>query len=298
MKQVILSLIIIALSIGCNTTTKRESENGPDTIKVEPSIYYTSDKEPFQGKDFASRVRYAREDIIFSETHKRIEYCYYYDNKRECGGTDYQITNDSTLKIDNSPLGIDSTSDVDKEIWNYKKRGEKYFIERYFNGTYVSGFAKSLIPLEIIGLSTTMTADKIDTLWAIDYSKCKPSQSYDSIWIFHTTKVKGKIFAQDKVDEIPTLLNGDPLKIVYLHRTNICVSEPPPMRVEELKFVISKEGRFVNIKQSIGDIDKYGCPDYALDLIRSVLQLGKIKPAKVKGQNVNVEWTLKVIYEL
>lgn len=254
---------------------------GQDTIRVETSIYYTSKKEPNRGKYFASGVKYAREDIVFSETHKRIDYCYYYDNERNCYGTNYQLTSDTTL-------------DMDGEIWNYRKQGDQYFVERYFNGTYECGFTKSLIPFETLGRFTTTTADKIDTLWTTDYSADNPSSPYDKpLWIFHKTKIKGKIYDQDKIDEPPAFLNGDPLKTIYLNRTDGCLSEPYYF-IRELKFVITKEGNIVNIEQSLGNFDLDYCPYYVMDLMRYLLQSGQLKPGKLKGQNVNVLWTLKV----
>jgi hypothetical protein len=254
---------------------------GQDTIRVETSTHYTSDKEPNKGKGFASSVKYARQDIVYSDTYKRIEYCYYYDNERHCYGTNYLLVSDTTL-------------DIDGAIWNYRKQGDKYSVGRYFNGTYECGFTKSLIPFETVGLFTTTTADKIDTLWTTDYSADKPSRPYDKpLWTFHKATVKGKIYAQDKIDEPPTLLNGDSLRTIYLNRTDGCIGEPY-YYVKELKFVVKKEGRIVNIEQSVGNIDLDFCPYYVMDLIRYVLQLGQTKPAKLNGQNVNVQWTLKV----
>ncbi len=60
---------------------------GQDTLKVEPSRFYSSVHEPFQGKDFAFSVQRSREDIVFSDSHQRIEYCYYYDTRGICFGT-------------------------------------------------------------------------------------------------------------------------------------------------------------------------------------------------------------------
>lgn len=255
---------------------------GQDTIRVETSVYYTSDKEPYRGKEFAFRVKYAREDIVFSDTHKRIEYCYYYNNERYCYGTTYQLISDTTL-------------DIDGEIWNYRKEGDMFVVERSFNGTYENGLTKSLIPFETIGLFTTTTADNIDTLWTTDYSADKPSQPYDKpVWTFFKTKVYGKIYDRDKIDQPPTLLNGDTLRTIYLTRNDYCLSEPYYF-VRELKFLITKEGRIVNIEQNFGNIDMDWCPYYVMDLIRYLIQYGKINPAKVKGQNVNVFWTLKVV---
>lgn len=254
---------------------------GQDTIRVETSTYYNSRKEPHRGKKFASSIRYSREDIVFSATHKRIDYCYYYDKERDCYGTNYHLTSDTTL-------------DIDGEIWYYKKQGDKYFVARYFNGTYECGYTKSLIPFETVGLFTTTTADKMDTLWTTDYSADSPSEPYDKpLWTFHKAKLKDKIYSKDKIDEPPTLLNGDTLRTIYLKRVGSCISEPYYF-VRELQFVITKEGRIVNIEQSIGNIDLDDCPYYVMDLMRYLLQSGQVNPAKLKGENVNVLWTLKV----
>ena len=256
---------------------------GQDTIRIEPSQHYTRQKSPDRGKLFAARVKFAREDIVFSATHRRIEYCYYDDNKRTCHGTAYELTSDSTLAIDGT-------------IWHYKKRSDQYFVDRYFNGTYESGFAKSLIPLEATGLFTTTTADKIDTLWTTDYSTDNPARLYDHpSWAFHQTKVNGKIYASNEVDEPPVLLNGDSMTTISLtlNRSNGCYSEPYNF-VKALKFVVTQEGRIVNIEQSIGYINLNNCPYYVMDLMQQLLQSGPLRPAKINGQNVSVQWSLKV----
>jgi hypothetical protein len=250
-----------------------------DTIKFEPSVYYTKITEPYRGKDFASRVKYAREDIVFSEKHKRIEYCYYYDDERHCHGTDYILKSDSTL-------------DIDGETWNFKKQGGKYFVESYHNSTYTNGFTNSLIPFEAFGIFTIMTADKIDTLWTRNYSTNIPS--YEGIWTFYKTEIKDKIYTQGQIDESPTLLNGDTLKTIYLKRMSVCISEPG-YYVKELKFIITKEGRVVNIEPSIAFIDLDRCPYYFMELITYLAQLGPFNSAKLNGKNINVEWTLKVL---
>jgi hypothetical protein len=263
-----------------SNTPERETalpDTIPDTVKVEPGIRYTSDKEPFRGKDFYSRVKYAREDIVFSPTHKRIEYCYYYDNERECYGTTYQITSDTTL-------------DMDGEVWHYRKLGDTYFTEMYTDHTYIHGFAKAPIPFEPAGLFITTTVDKIDTLWMIDYAADYPSLA------LHKTKVKGTVYAKDQVDQPPTLLNGDTLKTIYLSYGS-CVSLPPYPPEDEVTFVVTSEGRIVNIENwSIEHFFNY-CPYPTMNMITHLLQFGKLKPAKRKGRNVDVQWTLKLYWQ-
>ena len=58
--------------------------------------------------------------------------------------------------------------------------------------------------------------------------------------------------------------------------------------------MVTETGRIINIEQSIGTIDLDFCPYYVMDLMRVLLQYGPMKPAKLKGQNVTVLWTLAV----
>ncbi len=272
----ILSLAIFLLSVSpCF---------GQDTVKVEPSIHYTRAKDPIRGKAFAAKVRYAREDIVFSDTHQRIEYCYYYDGERHCHGINYRLTGDSTL-------------DMDGETWHFSRQGDRYLLERSFQGTYESGLAQSLIPLATAGRFTTTTADRIDTLWTTDYAADQPANPYDSPrWQFHRTKIAGKIYTPDEIDTPPTLANGDTLKAIHLNRSDGCFSEPY-YQVRELKFVVTQAGRIVNIEQSIGNLDLDSCPYYFMDLIRYLCQAGPLNPAKANGQPVPVLWTLPVIMD-
>jgi hypothetical protein len=61
-----------------------------------------------------------------------------------------------------------------------------------------------------------------------------------------------------------------------------------------VKFAVNSAGRIVNIQQHLGNIDLDYCPYYFIELIRYLVQLGQIKPAKLNGEYVNVEWALKV----
>jgi hypothetical protein len=252
-----------------------------DTIRVERSHHYTRKEDPNRGMLFAAKVRYAREDIVFSETHKRIEYCYYYDQQRICYGTNYWLSSDSTI-------------DIDDIRWHFVRQGRRYFVSRYFDGTYESGYVRSLIPFETIGLFTTTTADRAITLWTTDYRTDRASNPYDKPrWIFHKTKIQGKLYEPANIDEAPTLLNGEALKPISLQRRDGCYNEPF-YQVRELKFVVTETGRIINIEQSIGNIDLDFCPYYVMDLMRALIQYGPLKPAKLKGQNVAVLWTLAV----
>jgi hypothetical protein len=252
-----------------------------DTIRLEPSIHYSSKLYPYTGKDFAFKARYAREDIVFSDTRKEIDYCYYYDSLRNCRQYYYELTNDSTLTINNCN-------------WNYRKEGNSFFVYRYIDGVYESGYAKTLIPFETTGLFTTTTADKIDTLWATDYATDEPSNPCNRpTYFFYKAPITGKIYPQNKIDEPCTLPNGAELPVIYLKRNDVCYGEPL-YKVRTMKFIVTKEGRIVNIEQSQGNIDISFCPGYILELTKYIKQWGTLIPARRKGKNVNVAWTVAV----
>lgn len=255
---------------------------GQDTFRVEPSFHYSRVEEQLQGKNFAFSVKYAREDIVYHDNRKRIEYCYYLDNERHCFGQDYSISNDSTLHIDG-------------HAWQYEKRGTQYFLERYDHATYECGMAVSLIPMVSAGLFSTYTLDKLDVLWTTDYSSDNPAKPYDSpSWGFPKSKVKEKIYKPSKVDELPTLSDGSPLDTIFLPRTDGCYGEPNYF-VDQLNFTVTKTGRIVNIEQGVGNLDIQTCPYYMMDLIKHLLQKCPLKPATRHGQAVHVQWSVHVV---
>ncbi len=88
---------------------------GQDTIKREASIKFSSIEFPVKSKRFISKVRYAREDIVYNPNKNRIEFCYYYDQKRICLGESYQIIKDSIILI------YSSFSDSVFQEWSYSK---------------------------------------------------------------------------------------------------------------------------------------------------------------------------------
>ena len=217
---------------------------------------------------------------MFSDRHKEIDYCYYYDKERFCHGNDYELLSDSILKIND-------------EQWVYKKQDNKFYVSRYLDGAFEAGFVSSLVPFETLGPFVTTTDDKKDTLWITDYSFDTPANPYDRPkYTFHKTMIKGKIYNADKVDEIPTLLNGDSIPEIKLERKDVCYSEPFYW-VRTMSFVITTTGRIVNIKQDMGNIDD-SCPYYIMDLTRYIYRMSPLKPSKKKGENVNVKWIVKV----
>lgn len=249
-----------------------------DTVKVDPSIFYSSKTHPDRGKMFAATVKYGREDIIYSENKRTIDYCYYYDNERVCHGYSYEIIGDSVLKINDA-------------VWNYKKQGDSYFLSRFFRDTYESGLASNLIPLTTAGTFITTTPGKSDTLWTTDYTAQDPSSPYSHPrFTLYRSPVKGKVYPARKVDEVPTFLNGDTIRAIRIKRSNdVCYGEHLVSR-RNISLVITADGRIVNIKPEY----EWSCPYYMLDVARHLSQLGRVNPARKDGKSVHVKWVIQV----
>ena len=246
---------------------------GQDTIRYGNKIDYTgSTSIPFKT---------AREDIVYSETHKQIEYCYYFGTQRHCSDYDYEIKNDSIIT-------------VDKIVWKFKKINDHYYIERSSESICEFGFVKSLIPFEYIGKMITTTSDKQDTLWITDYLKYNPTEVGNKpAWEFKKSKTNGRVYSNDEIDQKPTLLNGDTIKTIHLTNKYMCLNEPY-YYILEVQFVVTAEGRIQNIESSIGNFDLDFCPYTYMGLVEQILNLGKLKPAMKNGKNVNVLWKVKI----
>lgn len=263
---------------------------GQDTIRVEPSKFYTSEEEPTRGKDFASRVKYAREDIVFNQNFRKVEYCYYYDNKRICYGNTYQLIGDSTLQIG------DSASSNAIQTWTYRKmKSRQYLVYRFHNGLYEIGKAKELIPFEVIGSLFTMTWDKSDTLWIADYSTVSSNNPYSKPkYSYPKASIEGKIYEFEKVDQPPTLLTGELIPDTIMRaRTDRCLSEPY-QRVITMSFIVTEDGHIKNIEQGFGNFDIEYCSLYILELMTIISNYGQLKPALLDGKPVNVKCIVNI----
>lgn len=253
---------------------------GQDTIKLEPSIIYPADI--FFSRAFASSVQHAREDIVFSDTHKRIEYCYYIGAKRNCSGQTYMLEGDSILKIDD-------------QTWFYRKLPtQNYEVYRYFRGTFESGTVTSLIPFTPTGIFTTYTKDKSIVLWTVNYDKWKRQNSLtDFDYIFQQTEIPHKVYEAKQVDTPPVFADGTPLDTFELSLDATCMRyNEPYITFYAIRFIVTATGQIINIEQSHGMTDvSISC--YMADVIRQVLFLGPVKPATRNGKNVAVKWIVR-----
>lgn len=272
MKKILLIIfIIIKIVLTCNAQ---------DTLRVEKSIYYTKENIPMRVKENSSTIKYAREDIVFSPTRRRVEYCYYFENERRCFGNTYELINDSILYIDG-------------QTWIYIKSGDRYFVKREKDIFIEYGFVSTLIPFETSGHFTTITIDKHDTLWYTNYPIDIPSIRDEQLSIkFHKSNIEDVVYQSNEIEKYPCFMNGDSIKSIHISQSFGCISEPY-YHIKEAKFIITKNGRIVNVDQSIGNYDT-DCPNYLINLITEILKLGQLEPAKIGNENVNVLWKLKV----
>lgn len=253
-----------------------------DTIRSGASIHYTSTVDPVRDKTFAARAKYAKETIVFSPTHQKIEYCYYYDDERVCFGNEYEIISDSLLKKD------------DQE-WFYKQVGSRYYIRRYNKGLYESGYAKSLVPLIVDGQLTTTSLDYQDILWHADYTDYNTEPRHlTPNYFFHSINIEGKIYQAKKLSHISPMLKGDTIIKLKLDPDNICYGSPYILQLY-LFFTITDKGRLVNFEQRKGSNIIQPCPYDVLDLVRQLYLRHPFQSITRKGKAVNVRCMIRVL---
>lgn len=280
-----LSLVLILLFY-CNFVQAQ------DTLFIGAKVDFSSQEaRQYFGKGYHGN--YGREDIVFSENHKRIDFCYYQNNVRTCTGKGYWLENDSILKISNSNLW---RVDERVECWKYKKLDEnKYFISRGDSTFYEFGMAKSLIPLILDGKLTTTLANKKDTLWLIEINYLNPKLKFRID--YYQSKIDEKIFEYNEIDLKPSLLNGDSLPTIEIPYIKYCYCEPM-YSITAMACIITSEGKIKNIEQAIGGASPKACPKTIMDIIIQIQNWGQITPAQRKNKKVAVRWFVKVNVQL
>ncbi len=251
-----------------------------DTIKMEPSIVYAKAEAPLMTK--GARTKLAREDIIYSKQHRRVEYCYYVEEQRKCWGTDYHILEDSVLVIG------------ENERWNFRRLANgHYFVDRTKDQLYEFGEVQPLMPFIPQTPIFTTALDTKDTLWTSTYHQKKKSLG-NWYWTthFYETHITDQIYDYHQVDHPPTQLNGEPLKNILISSVVPCPSEPMK-DISTVALIITKEGKIKNIEQAIGLLST-DCPYTMQEIIAQVLTWGRVEPARRKGKKVTVRWFISV----
>ena len=154
-----------------------------DTIRIEaPTITDRSRNRP--------NWNTSKELIYFSKNHVKIEDCYYYNNKRDCSGVEYQIVKDTLIIQKN-------------EKWLFKKIDiNNYEVTKIGKNHFEVGHTTSLIPFVKKGSYFGLSLSK-DTLWEQKFSNHSKFGNNSDYFSFHKIKIEKKILDLKKLDSIP-----------------------------------------------------------------------------------------------
>ena len=251
-----------------------------DTIRMEKRVNL-SRSEFNNGR--TNKSRYAREDIVLNANSRRIDYCYYYKNKRYCFGDTYTLSGEATLKIS------------DQE-WAYEKQPNgQFLVHRLHDGLFESGLADQLMPLGKIRIASIYPATG-DTLWLVDYKTFNTADEHRS-YSYPKAKTAGKVYEMNQVETMPTLPDGTALPQKIKHpRSDGCYNEPFYF-VDTMSFIVTGQGAIKNIQQEAGNFDLTYCPQYILELMKMICGYGTLKPATLHGENVQVKYRIAIEME-
>lgn len=256
-----------------------------DTLKVEPSIYYSS-AEHADTRSFYGYVQYAREDIVYTDSLRSIQYCYYMDSVRHCMESVYQLKDDDVLLVSNYR---------DTIAWNYKRRSDSlYEISAFIDGFYQYGLARSLHPLLFFNKQVTTTSDKIDTLWSIEYVYSPHDPEGYATYALHKKNIEGKVYTNKQCSLQPRLQNG----AVFTELTWILGElgyNDPYYFVRRTVFIVTAEGRIANVSE-MGNLE-WSSAAVCIDFLKQVYRYSPLLPATRKSKPVNVQWEVSVKME-
>jgi hypothetical protein len=260
--------------------------NAQDTIKLGPSIFYSSTEYP-DDRSFYRYAEYAREDVIHSPSVKEVQYCHYKDGNRRCLRNFYELVSDSILKI------YQNVDDTSIEEWIYKKREDSvYEVHTFIDGLYYEGLAKSLQPLLFSGKVFTTTTDRIDTLWYAQYYYTARNPDGNPQYTLYKSKIAGKIYKAEKCETVPMISEEKAFDEIVWNSHGLGCYNDPYYTVLKFLCVITAEGRIKNV-QLYGNLEWY-CPEVDIDFYKTVYRNYALIPATRKGEAVNVEWLVKV----
>ncbi len=258
-----------------------------DTIVYEEPYMYNKGPN-FNSRLFYSINKYGRQDILYSDTNRTIEYCYYLDDKKNCFSEDYTILNDSTLRI----ITWDTIE------WSFRQvRDSLYEIRRYRlydrtqDSLLLSGYARSLIPLRIIGNLYTISDKRIDTLWYQDFSYYPHvpwGQPHTELYV---SMVPKNLIENKSGLTPPKYPTGENFNLFRWKRYGGCYNDPYNI-VYSAKMIVTKHGRIVNPRQIHGNLG-LGCNTYE-DFLLHLYKLQPLIPATKNGEPIDVEWEFRV----
>ena len=263
-----------------------------DTIRLDKKVEYYSSNDTIgilkdNSKNVYWRADYARELIKKSESEFRLEYCFYYDNKRYIHYYDqieFKKCNDSVLDVKYKSL---------KESWIYSKKNDTtYFLKRFYNGTYEIGYAKKIIPLEKIGKFISINQNN-DTIWTTEYYK----NYYPQIEPYNI-KLSDTVFEISEIDIKPRYIKGDSILLKSI-RDNLILPQKPfwessiYCRLIIVSVIIDKKGYIRNVEF----IKTCGDSFTDQEALRTISKLGRFSPGKKGETKVNVKMQLPIIFD-
>jgi hypothetical protein len=275
-------LQIILIFIGLTLTQKSFTQ---DTVQIGKRVEYFSEFDTLDIlnhnlKNVYSFADYHRELIRFTEDSAKLEYCFYYDNKRYTHYYNkifFVTKHDSILYVNYADLS---------EKWIYKRLNDSLYAIKSEAGNYQEkGFAKSIIPLEKTGIFVT-TGLNADTLLFTEYEK-----NYYPVITQNINIVDEVIYDISEVDSMPCFINGNKLitrslKISDVNRPTL--ESSINCSIILMNFVVDINGLVTNIaiERSCGDIF------FEKVAISEILKIGQLKPGIKNSTPVNV----RIIY--
>lgn len=216
-----------------------------DTIQIGEIQCYTSNEYPDKGKQFYGILKYGREDIVFNENHIRTERCYYYDNERNCRGTDYYKMNDSTIYIGD-------TLNPTPTAWFFKKNSSgKYNVKRITDSIQEYGEVFSILPFLKMGTFTTIYKYE-DTLWQETYTEDHYKKPFGQPTLkLHQSIIEEMPFTYTELQTIPMQANGDSINYIDIGYVSLHPCADIRNRSYFCEFLVTKEGKIQNIYTSL-----------------------------------------------
>lgn len=248
-----------------------------DTVKIEPSIYYSTFDYPLKDKAFYNTVlngNTAKELIVYNKNHVRFEDCYYHGKERLCDGITHKILSDTVISVDSA-------------LWRYTEEEPNLFkVQGFKKDYYLIGKVNALIPFSQIGFFHAVNLAG-DTLWTDNYGSSRGG------FTFPKTSLRGKVYQKTKLDEQPKYNGSDDfpdLKINY--DAPFCCDNSPPYYVF-INFIVTENGKITNL--NTGSASEKEAKEIAVALSK----LKTIKPGTKNGNPVNTEVhiTIELNYE-
>ena len=246
-----------------------------DTIYLDKKVQYFSKDGITEKRTKGFPRKTARELIQLPNNTFKIEQVCYLDKKRLNYG------NTENFKIIHNSLLI-----TDRESWNFKKiSNNKFSISNKVKGWTQNGTAYSLVPLIMDGKMTF-----VDSTKTISFTALYKMGEITSIDV-PQVKINGSIYLSN-VDKQPEFYSKYGDLFNYLRKRSVYYSAQENDIQARVVFqvVITSTGDVKNVKI----VKKSHHQDFDLQATKTILNLPKFEPAKVKGENVNCVYYIPV----